>query len=193
MRYTLSSASPRHRSRGGHYVFTVKTNARALYQAINDVGWSRRTRSTGTPKKPTAGSVPDPDRGPSFCTHRFSLCRPSHAAASHPGSTRPPGRDQRRSRLRHHVAASRQSQSSATGGAAARALGHRKPAPLDPRHRLPGGTSQVQPAPQPEPWQPSETWPSACSASPDTPTSPPPYEPTDATPRTRPRTHPTLK
>lgn len=29
--------------RGGHYVFTVKTNARSLYQAINDVGWSRRT------------------------------------------------------------------------------------------------------------------------------------------------------
>lgn len=41
--HTLSQQAHAIVDRGGHYVFTVKTNARALYQAINDVGWSRRT------------------------------------------------------------------------------------------------------------------------------------------------------
>lgn len=40
--HTLAQQAHAIVDRGGHYVFTVKTNARSLYQAINDVGWSRR-------------------------------------------------------------------------------------------------------------------------------------------------------
>ena len=58
--HTLSQQAHAIVDRGGHYVFTVKTNARALYQAINDVGGHAGHRSTGTPKKPTAGSAPGP-------------------------------------------------------------------------------------------------------------------------------------
>lgn len=41
--HTLAQQAEAIVARGGHYVFTVKTNARSLYQAINDVGWSKRT------------------------------------------------------------------------------------------------------------------------------------------------------
>lgn len=36
--HTLAQQAHAIGDRGGHYVFTVKTNAKALHQAINDVG-----------------------------------------------------------------------------------------------------------------------------------------------------------
>jgi predicted transposase YbfD/YdcC len=40
--HTLAQQAEAIVDRGGHYVFTVKTIARSMHQAINDVGWSRR-------------------------------------------------------------------------------------------------------------------------------------------------------
>jgi predicted transposase YbfD/YdcC len=40
--HTLAQQAEAIVDRGGQYVFTVKTNAKALHQAINDVGWSKR-------------------------------------------------------------------------------------------------------------------------------------------------------
>lgn len=41
--HTLAQQAEAITSRGGQYLFTVKTNARALYNSIDSVGWSRRT------------------------------------------------------------------------------------------------------------------------------------------------------
>lgn len=40
--HTLAQQANATVDRGGHCVFTVKTNAKSLHQAINDVGWTRR-------------------------------------------------------------------------------------------------------------------------------------------------------
>lgn len=55
--HTLAQQATAITSRGGHYLFTVKTNAKALHTSIDSVGWSRRTPQYQHTEKPTAGSV----------------------------------------------------------------------------------------------------------------------------------------
>jgi hypothetical protein len=83
--HTLAQQATAITSRGGHYLFTVKTNARTLYQAINDVGWSRRRpQYQHTEKGPREDQQLAADGGPSPRPHQLPPCGSSCPSPSRP-------------------------------------------------------------------------------------------------------------